>query len=102
MYDKKEIIVTEYYDVIESVYPDYKNLNKDLKQIIIDKGDEMQRVTNVKADRIFDRSNYSVKVAPGKLVIWPGHLSHTVPVQTCDHDRIAISGNIQVVVKEKQ
>ena len=50
MYDKKEIIVTEYYDVIESVYPDYKNLNKDLKQIIIDKGDEMQRVTNVKAD----------------------------------------------------
>ena len=51
---------------------------------------------------IFDRTNHSVKPAPGKLVIWPGHLSHTVPEQTCDHDRIAISGNLQVVVKEKQ
>ena len=34
MYDIKEIIVSEYYEVIESVYPDYKNINKDLKQIL--------------------------------------------------------------------
>tara|TARA_B100000575_G_scaffold44299_1_gene31637 strand:+ start:4081 stop:4635 length:555 start_codon:yes stop_codon:yes gene_type:complete len=184
MYETTEIISTDYHNIIESVYPDYKNINKDLQQIILDKGDEMQHVTNVKADMtnykmlrnptfkiivkfveeiiyqrlmdermtlealkvlqvkhidcwgmryksgdhcvahahwpatfswiyyvagcdncaelIFDRTNYSVKPAPGKLVIWPGHLSHTVPQQTCTHDRIAISGNLQVIVKEKQ
>ena len=50
MYDATEIISTDYHNILESVYPDFKNINKDLKQIILDKGDEMQRVTNVKAD----------------------------------------------------
>ena len=61
-----------------------------------------KELVQYKTQLIFDKSNYSVHPAPGKLVIWPGHLSHTVPEQTCDHDRIAISGNIQVVVKEKK
>ena len=47
MYDATEIISTDYHNILESVYPDFKNINKALKQIILDKGDEMLRVTNV-------------------------------------------------------
>jgi hypothetical protein len=34
----------------------------------------------------------------GKLVVFSGLVEHSVPPQTCDHDRIVIAGNINDVV----
>lgn len=48
----------------------------------------------------FKTANYEVKPFSGLLVLFPGHVSHCVPVQDCDHDRVAISGNISVRIRE--
>jgi len=48
----------------------------------------------------FTTANYSVKPFSGLMVIFPGNVSHRVGVQKCDHDRVAISGNISCTVRK--
>jgi hypothetical protein len=48
----------------------------------------------------FTTANYSVKPFSGLMVIFPGNVSHKVGIQNCNHDRVAISGNISVTVRK--
>ena len=48
----------------------------------------------------FTTANYSVKPFSGLMVIFPGNTSHKVGVQKCNHDRVAISGNISVTIRK--
>ena len=48
----------------------------------------------------FTKANYEVTPRSGLMVIFPGNVSHSVPNQYCTHDRVAISGNISVIVKK--
>ena len=48
----------------------------------------------------FTTANYSVKPFSGLMVIFPGNTSHKVNVQNCNHDRIAVSGNVSVTIRK--
>ena len=50
----------------------------------------------------FTRSNFKVKPRSGLMVLFPGNTSHNVPHQNCDHDRVAISGNISATINKKE
>ena len=48
----------------------------------------------------FTTADYAVKPFSGLMVIFPGNTSHKVSVQNCNHDRVAISGNISVTIRK--
>lgn len=41
--------------------------------------------------------DHSVSPRSGQLILFPSWVNHYVPVQKCDHERIMISGNLDVV-----
>ena len=51
---------------------------------------------------IFDDSSvihsviHSIQPKSGNMIMFPGWVRHSVPKQTCDHDRIIISGNLGI------
>lgn len=48
----------------------------------------------------FTTANFEVKPFSGLMVIFPGIVSHSVPIQQCTHDRVAVSGNISCTVNK--
>lgn len=45
---------------------------------------------------VFDQMEEQVEFAPktGQMILFPAWLNHSVPEQTCDHERIKIAGNL--------
>jgi hypothetical protein len=40
---------------------------------------------------------YEIFPATSQLIVWPAWINHFVPEHTCDHGRIMISGNLDVI-----
>ena len=40
---------------------------------------------------------YKISPITSQLIVWPAWINHLVPEHTCDHERIMISGNLDVV-----
>lgn len=50
----------------------------------------------------FTKANFTVKPFKGLMVLFPGNTSHKVSNQSCQHDRVAISGNISITVSKEE
>ena len=51
---------------------------------------------------VFPYTEKKFEIVPqiGQLVIFPSWLNHAVPIHECDHDRIMISGNLNMAMSE--
>jgi len=52
------------------------------------------------APLIFPGAGRNIKPNTGLIIIFPGTVSHYVPKQECEHNRVVISGNISIKLEQ--